>query len=408
MGKTRVFSWKIKDNVYGYLYTGKNDGSLISERIMEPTLLNEIADVVSEMTEEEYSSAFTELNGQISSRYGVSIPGSYSDYYGSDTGNYIVLTGKDGSSFINNSYGKVDEESMNKIKEYIDNKLNIAKEQLKDDVNFVNAQTIDKIEHINANVSAVVNAAEQALEANNAVMANKLESAASAIQTATKIFDLESNGVTAEKLKTAIDNYDETKTWINSKNADLESNKAQINSIIPRLDETHTMVEQVDVKVDSYKINVDSKLSELENNVKAIDNKVNTIKASSSVVQDSDSNVNDTIYSRGIAVENDYDSIYETETIDNEDGTFDVKTTIGNETFEMRVLGFGNKLGNDEKHVGFSIANNGFKYLDKSGSFISIIDGDIILSNASGSGKIEIKSDGVHITGRKRKQASEE
>lgn len=403
MGKTRVFSWKIKDNVYGYLYTGKNDGSLISERIMEPTLLNEIADVVSEMTEEDYSSAFNELNGQISSRYGVSIPGTYSDYYGSDVGNYIVLTGKDGSSFTNKTYGKVDEESMNKIKEYIDNKLNIAKEQLKDDVNVVNAQTIDKIEHVNANVTAVVSAAEQALEANNAVMANKLESAASAIQTATKIFDLESNGVTAEKLKTAIDNYDETKTWIEAKNADLESNKAQINSIIPRLDETHAMVEQVDVKVDSYKINVDSKLSELENNVKEIDNKVNKIKVSSYVEQETISANESTNYSKGLSNEI-YDSIYETETIDNEDGTFDIKTNIGNETFGIHILGFGNKLENEEKHIGLSLANNGLKYLDKSGSFISIIDGDIILSNSDGSGKIEIKSDGVHITGKKRKQ----
>lgn len=403
MGKTRVFSWKIKDNVYGYLYTGKNDGSLISERITEPTLLNEIADVVSEMTEEDYSSAFNELNRQISSRYGVSIPGTYSDYYGSDVGNYIVLTGKDGSSFTNKTYGKVDEESMNKIKEYIDNKLNIAKEQLKEDVNVVNAQTIDKIEHVNANVTAVVSAAEQALEANNAVMANKLESAASAIQTATKIFDLESNGVTAEKLKTAIDNYDETKTWIEAKNADLESNKAQINSIIPRLDETHAMVEQVDVKVDSYKINVDSKLSELENNVKEIDNKVNKIKVSSYVEQETISANESTNYSKGLSNEI-YDSIYETETIDNEDGTFDIKTNIGNETFGIHILGFGNKLENEEKHIGLSLANNGLKYLDKSGSFISIIDGDIILSNSDGSGKIEIKSDGVHITGKKRKQ----
>ena len=408
MGRTRVFSWKIKDNAYGYLYTGRNDGSLISERITEPTLLNEIANVVSEMSEEDYSSAFTTLNEQISARYGVSIPGTYSDYYGSDAGNYIVLTGKDGSSFTNQTYGKVDEESMNKIKEYIDSKLNIAKEQLKDDVNAVNAQTIDKIEHVNANVASVVNAAEQALEANNAVMANKLEAAASAIQTATKIFDLESNGVTAEKLKTAIDNYDETKDWIDAKNADLESNKAQINAIVPRLDETHNMVEQVDVKVDSYKINVDTKLSELENSVKSIDNKVNAIKASSSVAQESVDNGNDVNYSRGIITDNAYDSMYETETIDNEDGTFDIKTTIGNETFEMRVLGFGNKLESEEKHVGLSVANNGFKYLDKSGSFISIIDGDIILSNASGSGKIEIKSDGVHMTGRKRKQATEE
>lgn len=406
MGKTRVFSWKIKDNVYGYLYTGKNDRSLISERIMEPTLLNEIADVVSSMTEEEYSSAFNKLNSQIGSRYpGVSIPGSYSDYYGSDAGNYIVLTGKDGSSFTNKTYGKVDEESMNKIKEYIDSNLNIAKEQLKEDVKAVNAQTIDKIEHINANVSSTVSAAEQALEANNAVMANKLESAASAIQTATKIFDLESNGITAEKLKTAIDNYNETKTWIDAKNADLESNKSQLSAIIPKLDETHLMVEKVDVKIDSYKINVDGKLSELENNVKEIDNKVNKIKTSSYVEQETVSANENVNFSKGFSNE-DYDSIYETETIDNEDGTFDIKTTIGNETFEMRVLGFGNKIDNEEKHVGLSLANNGFKYLDKSGSFISVIDGNIVLSNASGSGKIEILEDGVHITGRKKNQAN--
>ena len=119
----------------------------------------------------------------------------------------------------------------------------------------------------------------------------------------------------------------------------------------------------------------------MENSVKSIDNKVNAIKASSSIEQEVVSTGNELNYSKGIVIEDTYGSMYETEAIDNEDGTFDIKTTIGNETFEMRVCGFGNKLEFDDKHVGFSIANNGFRYLDKSGSFISVIDGDIILSN---------------------------
>ena len=51
---------------------------------------------------------------------------------------------------------------------------------------------------------------------------------------------------------------------------------------------------------------------------------------------------------------------------------------------------------------GLVLATNGFRYKDKSGSIISMINGNILLSNADGSGKLEIKKDGLYINGNKQ------
>ena len=87
----------------------------------------------------------------------------------------------------------------------------------------------------------------------------------------------------------------------------------------------------------------------------------------------------------------------ETETIDNGDGTFDIISTLGSEVYNVKILAFGNKLKVGDKTEGLVLASNGVKYTDKSGSSISIINGNIKLSNADGSGKLEIKKDGLYI-----------
>jgi hypothetical protein len=107
-------------------------------------------------------------------------------------------------------------------------------------------------------------------------------------------------------------------------------------------------------------------------------------------------------FSKGVEDDEDDLNILETETIDNGDGTFDIVSTLGSETYNVRILGFGNKIKASDNTKGLVLASNGVKYTDKSGSSISIINGNIKLSNADGSGKLEIKKDGLYINGVKQ------
>ena len=94
---------------------------------------------------------------------------------------------------------------------------------------------------------------------------------------------------------------------------------------------------------------------------------------------------------------NDILYMLETETIDNGDGTFDIVSTLGSEVYNVKILAFGSKIKANDDTKGLVLASNGIKYTDKSGSSISIINGNIKLSNSDGSGKLEIKKDGLYI-----------
>ena len=75
---------------------------------------------------------------------------------------------------------------------------------------------------------------------------------------------------------------------------------------------------------------------------------------------------------------------------------------IGNENYFINVLPSGETLTDENAKNGFTLAKNGFRYMN-GGAEIIISDGTIKLSNKNGNGSIEINDDGVFINGKKSK-----
>lgn len=406
MGKTIVFSWKIDNVKYGYLCgpETENNNPIICDRITTDETLKAISNKVSAWSLGTYTEKFNALKSRISEYTGgVTISGSASDYYHSnDEKNFIVLTGKDGSNGVPQATTSLDESTLNKIKMYVDAKFATAKKQLDSDINTFTAKTTTQIEHINENLSSKIESAEQEIVAQNAIMANKLENASSSIAAATKIFDLEAANITVEKLNTAIEDSRTTKVWKDAAEEKLNAHDSMVEYCKEKVELDSVRVGNLNEKIEDYRSDTYNKISIIEKEVENVNTRVNTLKVGSASIQSEAQEQESPALSRGL---DDVDSyVSETETIDNGDGTFDIKTTIGDEIFNVKVYGYGKKLraNGNEGVNGLILANNGIKYTDKSGSFISIINGNIKLSNSNGSGKIEIKDDGVYINGVKQ------
>ena len=401
MGKTIVFSWKIDNTKYGYLCgpEEENDDVMICDRILTDSTLKAISNKVSSWTFVKYETNFTKLKMAISNYTGgQTISGTASDYYYENNDkNYIVLTGKDGSNG-NPKYSTIGNETFDEIKKYIDSKFISAKTDLKSEMNSFMARTQTKIESVSASLISKVTSVEEEITEQNSVMASQLEAASNSIIAASKIFDLEAANITVEKLNKAIEDSNETKIWKDSAEISINAHEDIVEYCKNKVEYNSVKVGKLGEKIDEYRADVYDKIASVAYEVENISNKVDNMTNNAYYEQEQQQDV---IMGNGGEIES---YVSKTETIDNGDGTFDIFTTIGDETFNVKVFGYGKKLraNGNEGVNGLLLASNVMKYVDKSGSLISIINGNIKLSNASGSGKIEIKDDGVYINGVKQ------
>lgn len=406
MGKTIVFSWKIDNSKYGYLCGPGSDENnpMICDRITCNSTLKSISNKVSSWDINEYTNKFNELKTRISDYTGgQTISGEATDYY-YDNGdkNYIVLTGKDGSNFNTTGKTSLSKENIEDIKKYIDEKFAATKIKLDAEINTLTAKTTTQIERVTIDLSSKIQSAEQQISEQNSLMSNKLEAASNAISVATKIFDLESANITVDKLNRAIMDSHETKVWKDAADEKLIAHDSIVEYCKDRVEADSVKVGKLGEKIEEYKADTYDKIAIVRKEVENVNKKVNKISQENAAISGEFNEGDNQVLSAGIKGNDSY--ISETETIDNGDGTFDINTTIGDETFNIKVFGYGKKLraNGNEGANGLILANNGVKYTDKSGSFISIINGNIKLSNSNGSGKIEIKDDGVYINGVKQ------
>jgi hypothetical protein len=396
MANTKVFSWKIDNNKYGYLYIpGKSGNGLISDRIIDNTLLGAIADEVSSWDFETYRDRFNTLNQIISSRYnGAVIPGDASRYFNQGAGNYIVLTGKDGSDKSGNS--GLSEEVVRTIKNIVYSNLQSAKEELRSEANSIKDYTIGKFNENIERVTETINSAKLEMEGKNAELSSKLERAETSMAVAAELFDMNSNGITKENLSMAIHEASEAKVKLASNDLMFSEQRQLIDRA--REDIVRVEAESSNLRQDltSLSESTTNRFSRLENDLNDVSNTVESMKNSEISVSTNEQN-----FSRGSKGLKE-DELAFVDTIENEDGSYDFIANVGNENYKIKIYGYGKKIKVREVEDGLVLASNGFRYKDSSGSIISMIGGNILLSNGDGSGKLEIKKDGLYINGVKQ------
>lgn len=404
MAKTTVFSWKVTDSKYGYLWTEETQGPCIVNRIVDSHKLEQIVGEISSWDESTYASNFDTLSNLIHDNFGSYIEGDYTLYYNGDNGgkSFIMLTGKDGANANYQGNSEINDNVLTKLKSYLANQVAIMKEDVKADMNDFKAETSQKIEVLNTSVNEKIDTTKNELvastttiidskmtEISNGVRDNvlaKLEhdvpvSSLQELVNGTKMQELESfvdektraNTSAVESIRRDVDNQSERITGINN------TFEEEMRATNTRIDNISDEVAKIDTKVERAvsKVNAREESYDIENSDRGM------------------------TFAKGFEDDEDLYAL-ETETIDNGDGTFDIISTLGSEVYNVKILAFGNKLKVGDKTDGLVLASNGVKYTDKSGSSISIINGNIKLSNADGSGKLEIKKDGLYINGVKQ------
>ena len=405
MAKTTVISWKITDSKYGYLWTEETDGPCITDRIIDPARLEQIVGEISNWDETTYASNFTTLSNLIHSNFGTYIKGSYSDYYnGSGIDRYIMLTGKDGANSNGQGNSEIGKETLDKIKTFITSQVTTAKESMKAEINDLKAETNQKIEVLNTSVNEKIDSTKTELvSSTTSIIDGKMEEVSNNVRD--NVLTKLENDVPVSSLQELVagNKMRELETFVNEK---TQASANMVENIRNDVDSQNNRLTSLTSNMEEELRATNSRLDTITDEVLLINDKVERVAANKSikietaneVISESENN-----FSKGISYEDDNDeTVLETETIDNGDGTFDIVSSIGSETYNIRILSYGNKLKVGDDTIGLVLAPNGIKYTDKSGSSISIINGNIKLSNADGSGKLEIKKDGVYINGKKQ------
>ena len=155
MAKTTVFSWKVTDSKYGYLWTEETQGPCIVNRIVDSHKLEQIVGEISSWDEATYASNFDTLSNLIHDNFGSYIEGNYTLYYNGDNGgkSFIMLTGKDGANANGQGNSEISDNVLVKLKSYLANQVAIMKEDVKADMNDFKAETSQKIEVLNTSGS---------------------------------------------------------------------------------------------------------------------------------------------------------------------------------------------------------------------------------------------------------------
>ena len=399
MAKTTVFSWKVTDSKYGYLWTEETQGPCIVNRIVDSHKLEQIVGEISSWDEATYASNFDTLSNLIHDNFGSYIEGDYTLYYNGDNGgkSFIMLTGKDGANANCQGNSEINDNVLVKLKSYLANQVAIMKEDVKADMNDFKAETSQKIEVLNTSVNEKIDTTKNELvastttiidskmtEISNGVRDNVLAK----LEHDVPVSSLQElvNGTKMQELESFVDEKTRANTSaVESIRRDVDSQSERITGMNNTFEEE---MRATNTRID----NISDEVAKIDTKVERAVSKASA-REESSDIENSDREMT---FAKGFEDDEDLYAL-ETETIDNGDGTFDIISTLGSEVYNVKILAFGNKLKVGDKTEGLVLASNGVKYTDKSGSSISIINGNIKLSNADGSGKLEIKKDGLYI-----------
>jgi hypothetical protein len=405
MAKTTVFSWKVTDSKYGYLWTEETNGPCITNRITDPSILEEIVGEISGWDEATYASNFDVLSNLIHDNFGQYIEGDYSIYYNGNNGgkSFIMLTGKDGANSNGQGNSDVSDAVLAQLKTYITNQVTLMKENVKADMNDFKASTNQKIEVLNTSVNEKIDTTKNELVASTtSIIDSKMTEISNGVRD--NVLAKLEHDVPVSSLQELVNGtkMHELESFVDEK---TRANANAVSAIRHDVDNQNERIIDISASFEDELRSTNSRIDNISDEVARIDTKVERVAANKVISEDvsEEITVNDRSLSFAKGFEDDED-LYalETETIDNGDGTFDIIATLGSETYNIRILAFGNRLKVADKTQGLVLASNGIKYADKSGSSISIINGNIKLSNADGSGKLEIKKDGLYINGVKQ------
>lgn len=388
---SRVFSWKLDDYKYGYIVPPEQNGSHISERITNNSILSRMAETVKSWDRNTYTEKFNELNNEVFTVFHVSIPGKAEDYFGDDKvdSNYIILTGKDGAD---NRDGNLKDEDLKKIEKAVSSKINIAMSEINGINSNLRAWVVDKT---NSSIISAQTISERTIEEMTSInkeLKDDLENAEESIRVAAALFDFDGNGITRDKLIGAISNSNSALTLASVANSKADSVVSQIEGISRNMDSLQNNQSNIDNRLKLVNETMLVNFGKITQKIDVLEEEVEDVKISS---YETNSSTQETI--AGSVRNNKSKNSVLTNVVKNGDGTHTLVINIGDENYLVNVVSKRENFS-DVKKNGITISKNGFMYANEGVEFL-ISDGYIKMCNKSGGGSLLINEDGVFING---------
>ena len=264
----KVFSWKINDKEYSYLFI-PDKKTHISERIIDADIINKMIDKVSSWDEKKYKNAFDQMNLELAMNYGLEIPYNPSFFNENKEKNNIVILGS--SSSEKNDLEELKKEIMNEVDERFKVILKEFNNLYNELLNKFNKQTIDVIKIAKDTEKNTLDS----LKTIKDEVEKRFDKSAEKFEKATKVLDLENNGINTESLKDLFrvtnkidkwmgevsDNVKKISTEYNNFKRDLtedEIKKGVFKTIKDKIDKTNLSIDEI--KIDSKVIKEDIKI----------------------------------------------------------------------------------------------------------------------------------------------------
>jgi hypothetical protein len=264
----KVFSWKINNEEYAYVFIPNKKGHL-SSRITDSDTINIMVDKISLWDEKKYKTAFNEMNKEILEKYGFEIPYDSSYFGSSNTNKNVVLLGSSKENNIDNIKSELLDEINNRF-EIILNEFNSLYNEL---LNKANNQVINSI-----NLSKQAN--EETLSKISMLktdMTKKFNKSIEKLDKATKVLELDDNNINADSLKNLFSTVSKTNDWVESISGDIKTISREYKDIEKKL----TIEEKEEGVFKTFKNRIDNAnllLDDDKNEIKSLKSHVKIIE----------------------------------------------------------------------------------------------------------------------------------
>lgn len=258
---SKVFSWKIDDKEYAYLFI-PNKKEHLSSRIIDADIIDKMIDKISSWDEKKYKTAFSQMNEEINNKYGFEIPYDSMYFNGNSDKKNIVLLGssKEKEKKIENIKEELLIEIDKRFKIILDEFNSLYNELL----NKSNKQMLDTIkltkETQDNTLLKLKNITDESL--------NKFERASNRLEKASKILELDDNNINVDTLKIIYKDINKTNKWIDGVSGDVKTFITEFKDFENKLtqeEKKNGVLYSLKNKIDKTVSNIDTMKTSIKN-----------------------------------------------------------------------------------------------------------------------------------------------
>ena len=258
---SKVFSWKINNDEYAYLFI-PNKKNHLSSRITDSDIISNMIDKISLWDEKKYKNIFNQMNEEIALKYGFEIPYDESYFNGPDGSKNVILLGNS-----NDKTDKIDAVKSELLKE-IDGRFEVMLKEFNDLYNELLTKTNNQmIDSVNLSKQTTEEALTKINEFKSDIT-KKFNRSIDKLDKASKVLELDDNNINADSLKGLFRMAHKTNDWVESVSNDIKTISREYKDLEDNLtieEKDHGVFKTLKNKLDKTNLLLDNEKNEINN-----------------------------------------------------------------------------------------------------------------------------------------------